>query len=394
MAIIANKKIGVSMVKKEVAILDLGSSKVTVLIAERGVNGTFNIKGTGEVEYAGYYEGEFLEPDKVKMAVGLAINNAETTARTRVTKLYVGVPGEFTTVVCREAVVNFAKRKKINEDDINQLFFVGNIYKNHPTHTVINNTPIYFTLDDSRRIIEPRGLYSSRLGGYVSYTLAETNFLDVIESVLNDLGIRESQYISSTLAESLFLFEPEIRDRYALLVDCGHISTSVMLVRGDGLLFQNSFSMGGGHITGDLSQCLKITFYQAESLKRKIVLSFLADDSDYYEIAGKDYMIPFSAKTANEIVSERIDLIASFILKCFSRCEYDFPEYIPVYLTGGGLCYIRGARDYLSKKLGRKVEIIAPPIPQLNRPHFSTSLGVLDIALDLENGLANTFLSN
>ena len=124
------------------------------------------------------------------------------------------------------------------------------------------------------------------------------------------------------------------------------------------------------------------------------MLSLLADDSDYYEIAGKDYMIPFSAKTANEIVSERIDLIASFILKCFSRCEYDFPEYIPVYLTGGGLCYIRGARDYLSKKLGRKVEIIAPPIPQLNRPHFSTSLGVLDIALDLENGLANTFLSN
>ena len=290
--------------------------------------------------------------------------------------------------------MNFAKRKKINEADINQLMFNGNIYKNHPTHTVINNSPIYYTLDDNRRIIEPRGLVSTRLGGFISYNLAENNFLDFVETMCTDLGVRETEYISSTLAESLFLFDPEVRDRYALLVDCGHISTSVMLARGDGLLFMNSFSMGGGHITGDLAQCLKISFYQAEGLKRKIVLSLLADDSDYYEVSGRDYVLPFSAKTANEIVTERIDLIASLIQKCFNRCEYSFPDYIPVYLTGGGLSYLKGARDYLSKKLGRKVEIIAPALPQLNRPHFSTALGVLDIALDIENGLNNTFLAN
>lgn len=382
------------MVKKEVAILDFGSSKITVLIAERGVNNTFNIKGTGEIEYAGYYEGKFLEPEKVKLAVGLAINNAETTARSRVTKIYVGVPGEFLTVACREAQITFPKKKKINDSDIAELFFSGDVFKKNPTHTVINNAPIYFTLDDNRRVIEPRGMVSTKLGGYISYTLAENNFLDFVESMLDDLGIRSTKYISSPLAESLLLFEPEIRDRYAILVDCGHISTNVMLVRGDGQLFLNSFSMGGGHITGDLSQCLKISFYQAESLKRKVVLSLLADESDFYEVASKDYMIPFSAKTTNEIVSERINLIASFILKCFTRCEYDFPDYIPVYLTGGGLSYIKGARDYLSKRLGRKVEVVSPPVPGLNRPHFSTALGVLDIALDLENGFNTTIISN
>ncbi len=379
------------MSKKLAAILDFGSSKITVLIAERGINGMFNIKGTGEIEYAGYIDGEFLEPEKVKMAVGLAISNAESTAGVKITSLYIGVPGDFTISVCRESNINFPKKKKINDEDIKQLFYVGNIYKNHATHTVINNTPIYFSLDDNRRIIEPRGLSSSRLSGFVSYILAENNFLDFVEDMVADLGIRETEYVSTALAESLFLFEPEIRDRYALLVDCGHITTSVMLARGDGLLFLNSFSMGGGHITGDLSQCLKISFFQAEGLKRKIVLSLSTDESDYYEVAGKDYLVPFSAKAANDIVMARIDVIASFILKCFARCEYDFPDYIPVYLTGGGLSYIKGARDYLSKKLGRKVDIVAPPIPQLNRPHFSTSLGVLDIALDHTNGLLETF---
>ena len=382
------------MAKKQVAILDFGSSKRTALVAERGINGMFNIKGSGEVEYAGYMEGEFLEPENVKMAISLALSNAETNSGIKIASLYIGVPGEFTISVCRESSINFPKRRKIRDIDILQLFNIGNIYKNHPTHTVINYSPVYFTLDDNRRIIEPRGLVSTRLSGFVSYILAENNFLDFIEDIMSDLGIHETEYVSAALAESLFLFEPEVRDRYAILVDCGHISTNVMLIRGDGLLFLNSFSMGGGHISGDLSQCLKISYYQAEGLKRKIVLSLATDDSDYYEVAGKDYLVPFSAKAANEIVMARIDLIAKFILKCFSRCEYDFPDYIPVHLTGGGLSYIKGARDYLSKKIGRKVDIVAPPIPQLNRPHFSTSLGILDIALDHANGLNNTFFND
>ena len=35
------------MFKKDVAILDIGSMCMTVMVAERGVNGTFKIKGKG-----------------------------------------------------------------------------------------------------------------------------------------------------------------------------------------------------------------------------------------------------------------------------------------------------------------------------------------------------------
>ena len=368
--------------KKEVAVLDIGSYKITVIVGERGINNTFNIKGTGEVEYTGFSDGEFFEPDDVKNAIALAIANAETTSHSKISHLYVGVPGEFTSVICRECNINFPKRKRVTEQDINQLFYVGNIYRKHPTHTVINNTPIYFTLDDSRKIIDPCGMTSTRLGGYISYVLAENNFLDFIENILEELGVRSAEYISSALAESMYLFDTEIRDRYALLLDCGYLTSSVMLVRGDGLLFLKTFSIGGGHIMGDLAECLRISLSQAENLKRKVVLSIDAGESDYYEVAGKDYLMPISAKTANEIVKARVDHIASMVLKCISKCEYEIPDYIPLYLTGGGLSYMRGARDYFSKKIGRRVEIISPSLPNLNRPHFSSTFGLLDMALD------------
>lgn len=370
------------MAKKDVAVLDFGSSKISCVIAQYGSNNSFFIKGSSDVEYAGFSKGEFLEPENVKMAMGLAISNAESIAREKVSEVYIGVPGEFCAVTCKEVSMNFNSKRKISDNDVERLFYVGNTFKNHPTHTVINNTPIYFTLDDNRRIIEPRGMATTRLSGLVSYVLCENNFLDFIEKNLLDLGIKKTEYICAPLAESLYLFDPEVRDRYAILVDVGHITTTVTLTRGDGLLFLSSFSMGGGHISGDLFQCLKIPYSQADSLKRKVVLSLEASDTDFYELAGKDYISPFSAKVTNEIVQARIDLIAKYINKCFDICEYDIPAHLPVYLTGGGLCYIKGAKDYLAKRLGKKVIIKAPELPTLDRPHLSSVLGVLSLALE------------
>ena len=372
------------MFKKDVAILDIGSMCMTVMVAERGVNGTFKIKGKGEAEYGGFQKGEFLEPDQVKYAIGLAIANAETSYGMKITDLYVGVPGEFTCVICRDTVINFTRKKKINDNDVRQLFLSGNIYRKHPTHSVINQSTIYFMLDDGRRIIEPRGNASTKLRGFISYILAENNFIDFIDNILAELGIRNNGYISSCLAETMHLFDPSVRDRYVLLVDSGYITTSVMLARGDGLLFLNSFSLGGGYITGDLSQCLKIPFTEAESLKHKVVLSWDASETDTYEVPGKDFLSPFSARVTNQIVEERLGQICQYINRCLERCEFEFPEFIPVYLTGGGINFIRGARDLVARRLGRKVELVAPNLPHISRPDYSSEIGLLDIALELQ----------
>lgn len=380
------------MNKRDVAILDIGSQAINVMVGERGVNGTFRIKGKGEADYAGYQKGEFLEPDQVKYAVGLAVANAETEYGSKITDIVVGVPGEFTSVVCKDTCINFTKRKKINDNDIEKLYYVGNVYKNHPTHSVINQSPIYFTLDDGRRLIEPRGLSSTKLRGFISYILAENNFIDFFNDILAEINVRITGYLSSCLAETMHLFEPSVRDRYALLVDCGYISTSVMLSRGDGLLFLNSFSMGGGFVTGDLSQCLKIPFAEAESLKRKVVLSWEALESDTYEVQGKDYISPFSAKATNEIVQDRLEMIASYILKCLDRCEYEFPEYIPIYFTGGGVNFIKGAKDFMSRRLGRRVEFIAPNLPHISRPDFSSEIGLLDVAIENQGNENHLFV--
>ncbi|MEG2117232.1 MAG: hypothetical protein RRZ69_06090, partial [Clostridia bacterium] len=62
------------------AVIDIGSSKICVMIAEKGVNNTFNILGRSEMEYSGYLDGEFLNTSELFDALGHAINSAETMA--------------------------------------------------------------------------------------------------------------------------------------------------------------------------------------------------------------------------------------------------------------------------------------------------------------------------
>ena len=367
---------------QDIAVLDFGSGKIDVLIGERGVNNTICINGMGECDYAGFADGEWFEPDQLGYAIGHAINNAETNSRTKIKRLYVGVPGEFTTVVCRDVSISLTKKRKVTEADVDMLHEQGDVFHNNPDYTVINIGPVYYTLDDDRRLVQPVGMTSNKLGGHISYVLAENRFIHFVGKILEELGIESIEFVSSVLAEELLLFDDITRDQYVVLIDVGYITTSVAVGRGDGLLGLYNFSLGGGHITGDLAMAFGISFSQAESLKRKVVLSLNASDADVYEITDRDSRIPFPAKIVNEIVMERIKLIASTIEKCLSKCEYDYPDYIPYHLTGGGLSYLKGARDYLSKRLNKPVEIVSPSFPPFSRPHMSSGIGLMDMLLD------------
>lgn len=388
MAILQTKEI---MAKRQTAIVDIGSYSIVTLIGERGVNNTFKILGKGEVSYDGFSNGKFFSPKDLKNVIGMCISNAEEQSGCKVTEVCVGIPGEFCLSYCSDVTLNFDRRKKVREADVKALIHKGIVKR--PTYSLINHSAIYYMLDDGKRIIDPLNKPTTSISSKVSYVMAENNFLDFVTRIFSELGIRHVMYISANLAEMMYLVEPTVRDRYAILVDIGYMTTNVMVGQGDGLLFLNSFSLGGGHITGDLYQVLNIPFIEAESLKHKIVLNWDAKDSDTYEVMGKEFINTYSAKATNEITEARLEVIASYILKCLDRCEYEVPDYLPIYLTGGGVCYIKGVKDFMARKLGRKVEIIAPRLADNNRPDFSSEIALLDLAINLPDNDYNLIYS-
>ena len=81
------------MQKKQVAVFDIGSSKITAVIGQRGVNQTFIIKGRYFYDYDGFADGAFFGVERLQRILR---SLADVVRKNKIDTIYVGVPGEFT----------------------------------------------------------------------------------------------------------------------------------------------------------------------------------------------------------------------------------------------------------------------------------------------------------
>lgn len=367
------------MTSKDVAILDFGSQKITVLVGCRDVNNTLIVKGKYEESYDGFMDGEFLSVESLSTSIHNAILGAQRACNCKIMYLTVGVPTEFCYSTCKTVSQSFLKPKKITEEDIDALFDTASF--DMPHHTVVNKGAVYYILGENNRVSTPLGLVDSRISACLSYIFVENSFLNIVSKALLRCDIIDFNFVCSAYAQGLYLFDDEERDKYILMVDCGYITTTVALFRGRGVLNLSSFSLGGGHIAADLSTCLKIPFDSAESLLRKVVLSIKPKESENYEIMTDEGIVPVSMNVANAIVDSRIEDIAKAIKQCLSSWQYKFPDFITVKLTGGGISFLKGGKDALSKYLSRNVEIVRLAFGQLSKFNHSSCMAVLSYAL-------------
>ena len=368
------------MGKNVTSILDFGSSRITLLVGIEDVNKSFRLLSTIDCDYDGFAKGEFIEPNNLQTVIADVFNKAERELQFKIDSLFVGVPAEFCFVYDAMLTKTFVKKTRITGKILDSLFMDDKEENPYQTHTVINKAPLFYIINDDNKTNDPVGLMATRLQARTSYVLVENKFRLLISGVLKSLGVKQFDFLSSTLAEGLHLIEEHKRNEGAILVDCGYTTTSVALVLGAGLKELKSFSLGGGHITSDLSNNLSIDFDEAEEIKRDVVVTLKPNGTDCYTTeTGKK----FSIKLVNEIVLARIDKIKDLILKCIGSFEMELPKYIPIYMTGGGLNYFEGISDYFRRNFDRPVENVTPKSLLYRKPDLSSPISVLNMAINI-----------
>lgn len=362
------------------SILDFGSSRITLLVGTEEVNKSFRLLSSIDYDYEGFAKGEFADPNNLQMVISEILKKAERELEFKIDNIFVGVPAEFCFVYDVLLTKTFAKKTKITNKIIDNLFLEDNTDNPYQTHTVINKAPLFYIINDENRTNDPVGLVCNKLQARTSYVLVENKFQLLISGILKSLGIREFDFLSSTLAEGIYLIDEHKRNEGAILVDCGYSTTSVSLVLGAGLKELKSFSLGGGHITADLSKNLGLDFEEAEELKKDIILTLKPNGTDCYTTESGNKL---PIKTVNEIVFARIDRISELILKCIDSFEMQLPNYIPIYITGGGINYFEGIGNYFRENFDRPVERVSPKALLYRKPDLSSSISVLNMAINI-----------
>ena len=371
--------------KTQIAAIEFGTSKIVTMIAQNSGMDRLDIIGSGTVPYNGYSDGDWNTPGQMIQRVRDSIAAAELEANSKIREIYVGVPGEYIHVRSCETEVDLPAGV-VDEAAINavQDAAADLLHVADEGGLVMHRTPSWFIVDDGKKTMAPGGR-GTRLRAMTTFIIADPQFIEDIKEILGAQNITILGFLSPSLGASLLLLSLEERDRSALLIDVGYLNTEISVVEGDAIIYHAILPRGGGHITADLATELRIPMRAAEQIKRNFVFNpdeFDMDSfSEVYDDAGE--RLTFPREVIGEIVERSFEELANMIdMTVRNDADRFLGKRSQVFLTGGGIALMRGAREALAARIARPVKISAAKSSKMSSPVFSSALGLADLIFD------------
>jgi len=365
--------------KDVITVLDFLATKVEITVAEKAVNNNVNIITSQTGDYAGFIDGEFLEPDNLVETITNTMELIKKVYPKRIDRMFVGIPAEFLNYAIKNLKADYATKVVIKKRHIDELFETIGDTDLDDNLTVVSKSPIYYVLDDGVQTNDPEFSFSKNLAVKSSFLLAKTTFLEFIETILSQCGIKETIFVPVPLAIDTMLLPNEVKQNGAIVIDFGYVSTTITSIVGEGIVDMKTFGIGDGHVSADLAEILKLSYLEVEKLKKEVILTLEANPMDNYEIIDENNETKrINAGTTNEIIIARLESFADLINKILLGFQYKQDITKPIYITGSGLVYINGVRNILTRLLGKKCLIIAPKQVEFSKPKFASRLGLIN----------------
>src|SRR5512132_3058561 len=175
---------------KYIVALDIGTSKVCVLVGEVNDRAQLEIIGKGTSPVTGTRRGNIINLDQAIDAVKKAIDEAEVMAGLQVESAFVGVAGDHIRSVNSRGVVSvMGRHKEIVREDIDRVIEASRSISIPGELELLHVLPREFVVDGQDGIHDPLGMTAARLEANVHIvTGARTHNQNVLTCV-NKAGI-------------------------------------------------------------------------------------------------------------------------------------------------------------------------------------------------------------
>ena len=355
--------------KKISHVLDVGSQKLTV-VSGAVVAGKITVLAENSLAYGGFLDGEFLEKNRLSQQIQEIVSSVEIETGLMVKSIGVSVPAEMCYSITKKVNVTFARQNKLTKELLDEIY--ESAVETIDNFTPINIEPIVSILDDGKKVISALNLKTTKLSVLVNVIYAKKAFIEMFNQAFSLAGVDKVNYINSQLA----IVQNLLGDcaQKVCVVDIGYLTSSVAFARGRGIENMYTFSIGGGQIEVDLMETFALTLKEAQNLKKTIVLSLDTKNAEFYETSNLGKTRKILTHSANQVVFRRLEELAYIIGQCIEKSE---AEISSIYLTGGGITQIQGAKDFLAEKLGVNVNVLSPNVLGYNKPYQSSYISLL-----------------
>ena len=382
--------------------LDVGTTKICVVVAETRSDSSFRILGVGQAPSRGVRKGEIVDFETVRKCVDEALADGEDKSDVEIRSIYLGITGgHIGSFNNRGCVMIPSERDEIEQADIEDVMMnareVSIPAQNNFLHTIIQ----HFYVDGQDGVLNPLGMLGNKLEADFHIVHGISNRIKNTIRCAKEINLHVEDVVFNGLASAQVVLDQNEKDLGALVIDIGG-GTTDYVVYADGAVKQSGvLAVGGDHVTNDISVGLRLPMAKAEQLKVEegsVVLGnslpgeavVLRDDSGF---AGRE----IERESLNVIMHMR--LRETFELLKRKLSEEPYLDYLGAgaFITGG--CSLVPGIDHLCEEIiGMPVQCVhAQPgsgvTSAFRNPQFSTGIGLVKYAQAAVQRPAETGLS-
>ena len=367
--------------------LDIGTTKICVLVGRKNEYGKLEILGMGKAVSEGVSRGIVLNIDKTVDAIRRAIRQAEEQSGISIGVVNVGIAGQHIKSAQQFGSIIRSSADTIGADDVNRLS--QDIYRTviQPGSQIIHVMPQEYKVDFEGGIADPIGYEGVKLEGTFHVITAQTTAINNINKCVTKAGLEISDLILEPLASSISILSEEEKEAGVALIDIGGGTTDLAIFK-DGIIRHAAvLPFGGNIITQDIRTGCQVAPGQAEQLKVKFgkAIAEEASEHEIVSIPGLPNRLPkeVSLKNLAHIIEARMAEIIELVYAEMYRMGLHDQLAAGIVLTGGGSQlhnlvqlteYITGLETrvgYPNQHLGKtRIEAVKFPM-------YATSVGLV-----------------
>ncbi|MCR6639342.1 MAG: cell division protein FtsA [Sporocytophaga sp.] len=368
--------------------LDIGTTKICVIVGRKNEYGKLEILGMGKAVSEGVIRGMVTNINTTVNAITKAIKEAEEASGIDIKVVNVGIAGQhIKSSMHHGSITRQTTDDEITVEDINRL--TNDMYKTVMPFgcEIIHVMPQDYIVDYEEGIKDPVGMTGIRLEADFHVITAQTNAISNINKCVLRSDLEIDNLILEPLASSLAVLSDEEKEAGVVLVDIGGGTTDLAIFHDNIIRHTAVIPFGGNIITSDIKSGCNVMQNQAELLKIKFgrAMAEEANGNEIVSIPGLRNRPPreISIKNLSHIIQARMEEIIELVHSEIICSGYEGKLAGGIVITGGGaqLQNVKQLFEYMTgmdARIGYPNEHLGKSrIEAVKSPMYATSVGLV-----------------
>lgn len=370
--------------KNIITALDVGTSKIVVLIAELTPGGTLEIIGSGRHASRGLKRGVVVDIESTVHSIQRAVQEAELMAGCEVRSVYTGIAGSHIKSLNSHGIVAIRDRE-VSQVDVERVLDAAKAVPIPADQKILHVLPQEFIIDGQGNIKEPIGMAGVRLEARVHIVTGAVSAAQNLIKCIRRCGLEVNDIGLEQLASSEAVLTDDEKELGVCLVDIGGGTTDIAVFSHGAIQDTAVIPIAGDQVTNDIAMALRTPTKAAEVMKLEHACAMpeLASSGQMIEVLSVNERPgrKISTKALAEVVSARYEELFMLVRHELSRSGFQDLLAAGIVLTGGASC-MNGVTELAEVCFEMPVrQGIVPEMTGLSEemihPSWATAVGLL-----------------